>query len=86
MIAPNIGGMSKMRASTNRVTPMPTAYCPHATICPNASCGPAMRQTFLSGGMATPRNSVANTMLMRKLGSLLQPAVASETNDSEPGA
>ena len=31
---------------------MPTAYCPHATTCPYASCGPAMRQTFLSGGMA----------------------------------
>ncbi len=33
---------------------MPTAYCPQATICPYASCGPAMRQIFLSGGMAMP--------------------------------
>ena len=45
-----------------------------------------MRHTFLSGGMATPKKSVAKTMLIRKLGSLLHPAVASETNDSEPGA
>jgi len=36
--------------------------------------------------MATPRKSVAKTMLMRKLGSLLQPVVAADTKDSLPGA
>jgi hypothetical protein len=36
--------------------------------------------------MAIPRKSVAKTMLMRKLGSLLQPAVALSTKTAEPGA
>ena len=30
----------------SRTSPTPTTYCPQATTCPYASCGPACRQIF----------------------------------------
>ena len=33
---------------STRNSPTPTTYCPHATTCPYASCGPARRPNFCS--------------------------------------
>ena len=71
---PKTGGTPKIGVSTSTVTPMPTTYIPHATICPKQSCSVTARPTIPIFGNFCPMNIVAKTMLMRKPGMFFQPA------------